>query len=430
MFLNFFYWFCQTLVRLTFPIMYARIEVRNQTRMKLSGPCIVVSNHPSTLMDPFHVAGVGVRGECHFLANASLFKSAFGNWFFTTFYCIKIERPQDTDGRQINNEAAFQKAINHIKSKGNLFVAVEGSSSMERKLREVKTGAARIALFAEAQSDFQLGTTILPVGLDYDAPHKFRSNVAINAAELIRVSDFRAIYEANPIEGVNALTEAMEQGLKSVIIHVEDATQEPILRQLETMLQNENQVSPNENVDRLKALLIKLNEFKDNQNTDYQLFMNKIINYFDNINEFGISDNIVAGKAISIFRTFYLVFMFPIFVIGLLNHVVILGIIILLHKQLKDLYIGYYMSMYFMSGLLFLPIIYPLQNWFLRSVFGIHINGWLYIIVCLAAGVAAWYWFAFAKDFIQRCSISKAKLDDLKSERKEILLGINSLAKQ
>ena len=429
MFLNLFYWFCQNLVRVTFPIMYARIEIRQQARMKLSGPCIVISNHPSTLMDPLHVAGLGVRGHCHFLANASLFKSAFGNWFFTTFYCIKIERPQDTDGRPINNEAAFQQAINHIKSKGNLFVAVEGSSFMERKLREVKTGAARIALFAEAQSDFQLGTTILPVGLDYDAPHKFRSNVAINAAELIRVLDFRAIYEANPIEGVNALTEAMEQGLKSVIIHVEDATQEPILRQLETILQNENQVSPNENVDRLKVLLIKLNEFKNIQNVDYQLFINKIKNYFDKINGFGISDNIVAGKGISIFKTIYLVFMFPIFIIGLLNHVVILGIIMLLHKQLKDFYIGYYMSMYFMSGLLFLPIIYPLQNWFLRSVFGIHINGWLYVVAMLAAGVAAWYWFLFAKDFVQRCSISKANLDALKSERKAILSIVSYFAK-
>jgi 1-acyl-sn-glycerol-3-phosphate acyltransferase len=377
-----------------------------------------VSNHPSTLMDPLMVAGYKMNPHVNFLANASLFKNRFGNWFFTTFYCIKIERPQDTNGRPINNAEAFKMAIDHVAQKGSLYIAVEGSSYMERRLRDVKTGAARIALFAEAANDFQLGTNILPVGLDYDAPHRFRSRVAINVGEPIMVADFKTLYLSDPNAAVVALTDAMENALKSLIIHVEDAEQELLLRQIETIQQHDNQVSPIENVDRLKAFLIKIKNLKETQNTDYQDIVAKFKDYFNTLKTKNIRDNVISKPVFFLLKILFLILAFPIFVIGIVNHILVLIVVYLLHKKLKDLYIGYYTSMYFLVGLLILlPILYPLQNAVISAYSDIHISTWLYIPIAVICGVVAWYWFVFAKDMWGRLSLSSSKYTDLKAQR-------------
>ena len=421
MFLRLFYTFCQYLVRITFWVMYERIEVRNAKNLNFVSPCIVVSNHPSTLMDPLMVAGFKMNRHVNFLANASLFKHWFGNWFFTTFYCIKIERPQDNNGKPLNNEAAFSKAIEHITNKGSLYIAVEGSSFMERRLRDVKTGAARIVLLAEAANDFQLGCNILPVGLDYDAPHRFRSRAAINVGEPIAVSDFKDLYLSNPNAAVIALTDAIENGLKSVIIHVEDAEQELLLRQVEIIQQHNKQVSPIENVDRLKTSLIKIKDLKENQSAEYQRVVSVFKTYFNDLKAEHIRDNVISKPVFALLKIMFLILAFPIFLIGIANHLLVLIVIYLLHKKLKSLYIGYYTSMYFLTGLLILlPIIYPLQNAILASFSSICISTWLYIPLMFGCGVVAWYWYVFAKDMLGRLRISSSKYTDLKSKRLEL----------
>jgi glycerol-3-phosphate O-acyltransferase / dihydroxyacetone phosphate acyltransferase len=427
MLLRLFYIFCQGLIRSTFWIMYECIEVRNGKKLKFTAPCIVVSNHPSTLMDPLMVAGYRMNQHLKFLANVSLFKHWLGNWFFTTFYCIKIERPQDTSGRPINNAEAFKMAIDHITRKGSLYVAVEGSSYMERRLRDVKTGAARIALFAEAANDFQLGTNILPVGLDYDAPHRFRSCVAINVGEPIAVSDFKALYLSDPNAAVVALTDAIEKALKTLIVHVEDAEQELLLRQIETIQQHDNQVSPIENIDCLKIFLIKIKKLKEKQSTEYQRVVSDFKNYFNELKAENIRDNVISKPVFSILKIIFLILAFPIFVIGIANHALLLLVVYFLHRKLKDLYIGYYTSMYFLTGIvILLPMIYPLQNALLSTFSSIHISNWLYMPIMLLCGVIAWYWYIFAKDIWGRLTLSSSKYANLKSKRKELQLTMNN----
>ncbi len=383
MFLRFFYTFCQFLVRTTSWIMYERIEVRNAKNLNFTSPCIVVSNHPSTLMDPLMVAGYRMKKHLNFLANAGLFKHWFGNWFFTTFYCIKIERPQDNNGRPLDNKVAFAMAIDHIVNKGSLYVAVEGSSYMERRLRDVKTGTARIVLSAEAANDFQLGSNILPVGLDYDGPHRFRSRVAINVGEPIAVADYKDLYLSDPNAAVVALTLAMENALLSLIIHTEDSEQELLLRQMETIQQQDNRVSPIQNIDRLNVLLTKIKNLKNTQIVDYQNIILKYKAYFDDLKSENISDNVVSKPVFSFLRILFLMFIFPIFILGIINHALLLLLVFAFHKKLKDLYIGYYMAMYFLIGIVFLlPLIYPLQNLLLHRFADIHISTWLYIPLC------------------------------------------------
>ena len=82
---------------LTIRIFYSKYTVINGDRLKFKNPAIVISNHPSTLMDPLNV-GISVPKQVSFLANASLFKSPVTGTFLNQ-YCIPIERPKDVGGR-------------------------------------------------------------------------------------------------------------------------------------------------------------------------------------------------------------------------------------------------------------------------------------------------------------------------------------------
>lgn len=202
------YFLVKNLVRFATWFYYARVTVTGERHHRSKNPCILVSNHPSTLLDPLNVA-IKVSAEVKFLANASLFKNPVADWLLRQLYCIPIERYQDTGGKPLNNAESFEQASNFLSKKGCLYVAPEGSSFVERKLRKIKTGTARIAFDAEKRNNWQLGLTILPIGLEYSDPTKFRSELVVQFGKPIRVADFREDYEADPVNGVYCLTEAI-----------------------------------------------------------------------------------------------------------------------------------------------------------------------------------------------------------------------------
>ncbi|MEY3051888.1 MAG: hypothetical protein RLY31_1673 [Bacteroidota bacterium] len=235
--LSLIYFLFKWLVRLTLRWFYSRTTVVGTAAGTHSAdpPCIVVTNHPSTLLDPLNTA-VRLDFPVHFLANASLFRNRFANWFFNTFFCIPIERYQDTGGRPLNNTASFRRAIEHLARKGSLYIAPEGTSYIDRRLRKIKTGTARIALEAEQSAQFGLGLTILPIGLNYTDPTAFRSEVLLVFGSPIPVGEYRDLETQDPIAAVQALTDRIRDSLASLMIDTHDEAEEKQLSILESLL--------------------------------------------------------------------------------------------------------------------------------------------------------------------------------------------------
>ena len=105
-------------------------------------------------------------------------------WLMAQTNSIPIYRRQDADGTdpaaQVSpeelarpNEATFGRCYDYLGQGGTIMIFPEGTSVSERRLRPLKTGAARIALGAEARHDFKLGLHMLPVGINYFDPAAF-----------------------------------------------------------------------------------------------------------------------------------------------------------------------------------------------------------------------------------------------------------------
>ncbi|MBI5915776.1 MAG: 1-acyl-sn-glycerol-3-phosphate acyltransferase [Bacteroidetes bacterium] len=216
-------------VKAALRVYYSKITATGRPRTRFGTPCIVVSNHPSTLLDPLN-AVVEVKSEVFFLANAGLFRNPVAAWLLRKLYCIPIERVQDTGGKPLDNAASFEQSSRHLARGGCLYVAPEGSSFVERRLRKFKTGTARIAFDAESRRHFQLGLTILPVGLNYSDPTQFRSELLKVYGEPIRVANFQKNWEEDQIEAVRTLTEQIEEQLSALIIDTENDAEDQLLR--------------------------------------------------------------------------------------------------------------------------------------------------------------------------------------------------------
>lgn len=181
---------------------FARIRVIGPEHLPPRGPVLYIGLHRNGAVDGFVYKSICRRAI--FLIAAQLQNNVLSRIFFTG---IPVVREKDSGDRGMNSEA-MERCAELLAAGGDLFIFPEGSSSLGPRHLPFKSGAARIAVAA-----FQTGVplTVVPLGITYDAPAKFRSSVevivgdAITAEELAPASEGERIVEAK-----RAISQALE----------------------------------------------------------------------------------------------------------------------------------------------------------------------------------------------------------------------------
>lgn len=418
MLLNLLYDFLKIVVLLILRIFYPYTSVINKDGLKFDRPTIVVSNHPNTLLDAVGVAA-RVQKRLFFLANASLFANPVANWLLNKLYCIPIMRKEDVEKKKVNNNESFQRSFDHLAGGGSMYIAPEGSSYMERRLRPIKSGTARIALGAEADNGWNLGISILPIGLTYSDPHKFGTRLVFNVGAPIPVHDYREEFEEDPLKATISLTQLLQTRIQALIINTIDDEEDEFLRKLETIdLSEEND---------LKSVFgntqSRLTWLRTLEKSIYQDIKDKTDRYFRKLEETHTVDRAVwlyKTKALT-GRLWMRIILgltgLPLFLYGSINHLFAFGIPALA-TRLARLYIGYNSTVKTLTGLITFPLFYILQ---FRWV-NIHSStsfAWIYIITLPLAGWLAWQYAGFSNltfsVFNLRKLSKKGKADLLKA---------------
>lgn len=413
LFLFLFYNSVKLLVKVSFRIFYEKVVVKNKHRLRTHNPCILVSNHPSTMTDPLQVAHHANR-IVHFLANASMFKHPFTKWFFTTFYCIPIERPKDVGGRMISNQDSFKQAEDFLQGGGLLYVAVEGYSQPERRIGKVKTGTARIALSTASKTDFKLDLTIQPVGLNYTAHRYFRTKLFTYAGEPLLLADYEKLYKENPRAAVAKLTDDISEGIRALIIDTEDEAEDRLLRQLETMLGNSHPLDLEEAFFRNKNILEQLRIYRSNYPSDDRAFRQKVQQYFDELENLNLVDRPLAeksqGKSSSLLlQGLLLILGFPLFIYGWINNFLANYIPLFITKK-ANIFAGYDSTIKLMSGIVIYPLVYGLQVFVVHQLFQSVVITWIYFLTLAPLGLLAWSYRKRYKQYLENRQWEKIKL--------------------
>ncbi|MBV6440839.1 MAG: hypothetical protein DYG98_19990 [Haliscomenobacteraceae bacterium CHB4] len=422
------YFFFRVLGWLGISVFFRRRLVLGLENYRFDGPAIVITNHPSTLMDVFN-PGMPVRQEMFFLANYGLFKHPLSNWLLTRLFCIPVKRREDVaEGQERNNASAFKQSFQHLEKNGVLFIAAEGTSWMNRWVREFKTGTARISFGAESRNNWNLDLKIIPVGLSYSAPHLFRSNVVVNCGEAVWPRDWADAWQKNPEQAVVDFTAELQRRVTNLTIHTRDETGEKFIAQLEEILGNEQSTS-------FKDLFFKVKQLAEAQ-LDNTTLRAKTTSYFDalenaRLSDLGVKSWTAPGAGRQVFAdSFRLVAGFLPFIAGYIFWFLPCYLPWLLNKKL-GFYIGYSSTVKMLAGLITFPLALWAAHRFLPGLLGWHNGGWFIVLVLAGLGFFTEGYMDWAHRTSERlkagrfAATSQEKFEALAALRGEILSIVN-----
>jgi len=195
---------------------YPSIELSGREKLP-DTPTIVVANHPNGLLDPV-VLRLALARPMAFLAKSTFFTSGFGRLVMRAFGALPAYRPRDGADTSKNRET-FARCYSLLAAGGHLALFPEGTTHSDPMMRQLKTGAARIALGAkEAQAK---GLSIVPAGLLFEDKQTFRSRVAVALGSPISLAPFIAQAETDERGAVEALTAAIDAALSEVVLEAD-----------------------------------------------------------------------------------------------------------------------------------------------------------------------------------------------------------------
>jgi glycerol-3-phosphate O-acyltransferase/dihydroxyacetone phosphate acyltransferase len=291
---------------------------------------IIVSNHPSAFMDPLVIACFQ-KPIVFFMTRSDVFKPAVAP-ILASANMLPIYRQMDGEGAVQNNKSVFLECYKLLKTKRSPLLFGEGLTDdiFERRLKPIKTGAARMAFGAMEFHQWKIDLYIHCMGLNYENPTRLRGNLLIANAPLIPVKNYHSLFLKNEEKAVNQLTKDIEAAIKSQITHIEDIDYLEMHEQIMRITykgmhfsDHDNSIPIHERQSYSKQLADRINTLASAPNANFLDLKNALSNYFIQLETLQICQAHVHEKAttgkLDILKPFlFLIFMWPIALIGLL----------------------------------------------------------------------------------------------------------------
>jgi 1-acyl-sn-glycerol-3-phosphate acyltransferase len=397
---------------------YREIKVKGKNALNQNGPMIIVANHPNTLIDAWIIAYY-VKKPVYYLTKGTFFNNSFKKWILSQLYMIPINRPIDAKTSGVDNRNSFDACYEVLENGGTLVIFPEGNSMMENTLRDLKTGAARIALEVQKRHKTIEKIKICPVGFFYSKGHRFRSSVLANVGPSFSIEEYASKYLEAPAETSKTLTTKIRKAIENLIIGTDHQEQEifieRILQALQTFKKFKNiEVKQQE----YKMVKQRVQEFKIHEPSFYLELEAKLTKLEWAINHLKIHPKaIIEAKNESyllrfLFRPLFLLIGFPIFIFGTLFHIFPFKLTQLLMPKMvatKE----YYAPVAILIGL----ILYPLNYLAIFLIFSYYFL-WsdIYLICSIpliaASGIFAFHFSNYLKFVLSRSIFFISKKSD------------------
>jgi glycerol-3-phosphate O-acyltransferase/dihydroxyacetone phosphate acyltransferase len=219
-------WFLRVVTR----VFFRQVEIAGLEHVPATGPVLFAGNHPNSLIDPILIITTCGR-KVHFAAKDSLFKGRLMRMVLRGLGAVPVARKDDHDGkprtapsgperpaaeRASTNDAAFDAMFAVLGGGGAIGIFPEGLSHDESQLAKLKTGAARLAIGGASKN--QMPITIVPCGLTFIHPKRFRSRVLVQFGPPIVVEPGRT---TDP-DTVRAVTTELDGAIRRLTINAPD----------------------------------------------------------------------------------------------------------------------------------------------------------------------------------------------------------------
>ncbi|NDK56786.1 lysophospholipid acyltransferase family protein [Pontibacter fetidus] len=374
------YTFLKLLYKAGLWFFFRKLEVRNAHLMPTSGPLLVVSNHPNTFMDPIVIAAQ-LQQPVYFIAKSTVFGSRLQNWILRQMHLIPINRKEDNPDTAISNDEAFAASFNALYQQKTILIFPEGNSFNQRRLRKIKTGTARIALGAALQSNQDV--KILPVGLNYTAPTRFRSDVFVNVGKPIVVSDYLAAYQHDNQATVLALTEEIRTRLEKLIIHTPTDEEDELARQIATIYKDRltstvpaSALPHEQDFVLTKGIVKSISHFSQTDPTRVATIKQALNHYMLQLKRLHLQDPLVSKASPDVMKQsiaglLYLIVGLPVYLFGLVHNYIpyLLPARVARAVTTEE---EWFAPIMLTTGIFTFPICYSLEVWLAHEWLNLH----------------------------------------------------------
>ena len=234
----------------------ARIAARIYYRVRFAGPSVpatgpvlLVSNHPNSLLDPTLVVASAKR-PVRFLAKAPLFTDRKIGWLVKAAGAIPVYRRSDDPTLMSRNEDAFRAVFEVLGDGAAVGIFPEGISHSDPTMAPLRTGAARIALGTAARTGRPF--PIVPIGLSFREKDTFRSDAFVVRGPLLLWDDL-ASRGTEDVEAVRELTSRIEAGLRALTVNLASWEDKPLV-ECAVRIWEAERVTPSRDAERLARL--------------------------------------------------------------------------------------------------------------------------------------------------------------------------------
>ena len=362
---------------------------------------VFAGNHQNSFMDGILV-GSYLPQPIHFLMRADMFKNSVASFCLHQLNVSPIYRFEEGFENVHKNLETFESVYEILKENGNYIVFSEGICVQEKRLQKLRKGTARMAFGAEKKCG--LDVNVVPVGINYTYPAKFRKEVMINFHDPFSIKELKDIYENNQAKGLLAFNRKIQAGLEEQTIIVKNPENDWITEQLLVMGRN-NMVFPffrwmfDSDVRRQleKAISEKINYLSETSKETLDLLKDKVRAYTDLLKTNHVKDENVARKLdFGFVRYLSILLGLPFFVIGYIaNLIPSLVLRIICNTQIKDP--KFYSSVYIGIGTV-LYLIYFLVVMILLGIF----TGWIGLLFGLLVPLMGYFVLFYQEVVVER----------------------------
>jgi len=327
-----FWYFLRNTLAHCFLLYFKRFKFKNSARIRRKGPMFIAMNHPNAFMDPISFASFLFYPRTYYMARGDAFKKGLATTLLESMGIVPIYRLRDGGYESVKkNLESFKTAYKLLDKGKKIMVFAEGLSVKERRLRSIQKGTAKMSFgYLEQGGDENL--EVLPVGITYSEPEKFRPYVNYQVGEPIRVRDFYADYKNQPAQAILKLTALIEERMKPLVPSLLHKENDLLIEQLQPILKRQfidanklNYEDPAHQQKYWEFIIDRLNKLSQEKPDEMSAFREEVNAYCQKLSELKLRDHLLYRHScqkglLNFVNLFLLVFGFPFYVIGKILH--------------------------------------------------------------------------------------------------------------